>query len=109
MSAVRSLMSVRMLLVGLALGSFGASTLGCYDLSTTGPHPEDFVRDRNETETQEQGQTEQRAGAPAKAAANAAVEEKRTAVVEVVEALELVGARDVSAFAARKHASPEAD
>ena len=46
----------RAALVACALA--GASLVGCYDLSTSGPTPDDFARTDDGTETQEQGQVE---------------------------------------------------
>jgi hypothetical protein len=93
MSAMRSFLSVPTLFAALALGSLGALSLGgCYDLSTTGPRPEDFVRDRNsnETQTQEQGQTEQRVDAHERnGAANMIAEDQSAAVIDALEAVEL--------------------
>lgn len=52
MSAVRSFPSIS----AVALAALLAA--GCYDLSDpSGPHRDDFVREKNPTQTQEQGQT----------------------------------------------------
>jgi hypothetical protein len=55
MSSVRTGVSISSLLVACA---FGSVLGGCYDLSTSGPRPEDFAKSSGATEPQAQDETE---------------------------------------------------
>lgn len=53
MTRLRTLVSVMPVVLFAVMG-----LTGCYDLSTSGPHRDDFIRDNTATQTQqEQGQT----------------------------------------------------
>ncbi|MDB4935948.1 MAG: hypothetical protein JWP87_2920 [Labilithrix sp.] len=90
MPVVRNVVSMPALYAFLAVALASVSLGGCYDLSTSGPRPEDFVRAHDETETQEQGQTGQRVDAPAEShGADLAAQDDSARFVEALQAFEV--------------------
>jgi hypothetical protein len=62
MSLVRICVSIPAIVVACAVGSAGLG--GCYDLSTSGPRPEDFAREPSASGPQVEEQTEARPASP---------------------------------------------